>query len=146
MSNKVVNKMGGFIRAEFIPLEDVDGFYIKNNRAYLEPVSSDALRILSFVKNGVSATTTVANEKTGQIVDISVNIFLKNEFAEHVIPHNRCLLILTDSTGLQWVYGSVRFPLTLSVGLSQAEAPAGFSGHTLSFTGRQISLPVQLAE
>lgn len=146
MSNKVVNKMGGFIKAEFIPLADVDSFYVKNNRAYIELKPSSVFRVLSFVKNGVSASTTVSDEKSGQIVDISVNIFLKNEFEEQIIPHNRCLLVLTDSTAKRWVYGSSRFPLSLTPGLSQADAPSGFSGYALSFTGKQTTLPVQLAE
>lgn len=139
------DKMGGFISAKFIYTRDIIFFQTKNGRTTITPKDDKSFIELDIVKNGINPNSTTMREKQGELSDISVNIYLKSKFEEKIIPFNKCLLLLTTPLGETYIYGTFKFPLSVTKNFVAGDSITTYTGDTLTFSGKQPNTPTLLA-
>lgn len=138
------NKMGGFISAQIISADQIDNFYFKERRAYID-APPGAYQIIDAVKNGIDVSISPSSETHGLVYDFSATVTLKDDFGIDIIPFNRTLLLAKTATGQTWVFGSPNFPLRMVLAPSFSSSPSGRNSLVLNFTGKSPNAPAVLA-
>lgn len=136
------DRMGSFISAQMIFIENISSYQVIDGKVKLIPDSINDIIKLDPVKNGIKPNVTPVVDQLGLIYEISVNITLKTDISANIIPFNECLLLLTDPKGNITVYGTPQFPLSVTRSIVTADNPAGYSGYVLAFSGKQTFIPL----
>lgn len=135
--NTTKNRMGGFIAAEVIRVEDIQSFQVQNNKVRLVYKDNYIPTFLDIVKNGVEASASCTTTKSGKIYNIDITVETKNADLVRFTSFNKYLSILTTTTGERHVFGSPQFPLTITVESIYSKTPSGATGRLYKMTGKQ---------
>ncbi len=131
------DRMGGFISAKIIAVQDIESFSITNGKCIITPKTGKGFTILDITKNGADAQVTSSATKSGEIFNIDITIEQKNILSDKYKSFNKYLCILETPTLESFVYGTSDFPLNVSSAPQFGKAPAESAGSIMRLTGKQ---------
>lgn len=135
--NTTKDRMGGFVAAQIISVQDIESFVVENGKVNLVCKTNVLPVYLDIVKNGVESSPQSSTSKSGKIYNIDITIEVKEFIISPFTSFNKYLCILTLPTGEQHVFGTPQFPLTVFAEHIYSKTPSGSTGGRYRITGKQ---------
>lgn len=135
--NTSTDRMGGFISAKIISVQDIAEFSVTNGKCAISPKLDKSFKELDIEKNGVELQITTTALRSGILFDINVTIEEKKAIDEKYTSFNKYLCVLKLATGESIVLGTPDFPITVVPKAIFAKMAAGRTGPLLMLAGKQ---------
>lgn len=140
------DRMGGFIQARIIDIKDIATFSSTGGKVKITLKSGKSFFDVPAKKEGISPVISVSNEKSGQIFQIDLTIFVKTPIELKMLPFNKMIAVCKNPMGEEYVFGTPSFPLTCIKAPTFSDRAEGDTGAILTLSGRQTCYPLTLVQ